>query len=99
MPRAQTTTLEEAIANGSAMLTHPDIDDIAASVRSFLKVDPEIANSLQRVFGYVPQPDIGEQWVVYRDNFLLVIHPDRLARMYERGSGGKYSEIDPVFWR
>lgn len=63
------------------------------------QIEPEIGNALYRVFGYVPQPDQGEQWVVYRDHFLLVIHPERLARVYERGCHGEYREIDPAPWR
>lgn len=52
--------------------------------------------ALRREFGYVPQLSDGESWVVYRDQMLIVIHPDRRPRLYPRGGRGVYSEIEPV---
>lgn len=52
--------------------------------------------SLVETFGYRPDERGGEQWTVYRDEALIVIHPERRPRVYERGCGGIYAEIEPV---
>lgn len=55
----------------------------------------KIRESLRREFGYVPDEKAGEQWVVYQDHTLIVIHYERRPRLYERGCGGVYVEIEP----
>lgn len=58
-------------------------------------MDDEISTALRREFGYVPDEGDGEHWVVYRDNILLVVHPERKPKLFERGCRGSYSEIEP----
>jgi hypothetical protein len=60
-------------------------------------IDVSIANDLRRDFGYVPREEEGEQWCVYQDHTLIVVHPERRPRMYKRGCGGVYYEIEPNF--
>jgi hypothetical protein len=60
----------------------------------------EVAAALLAEFGYVPDERGGEKWVVYHDHSLLVMHPERLIRVYRRGDrGGHFCEIDPTPWR
>jgi hypothetical protein len=56
----------------------------------------EVATALRREFGYVPDEDDGEKWTVYEDYTLIVIHPYRRPRLYKRGCGGSYYEIEPI---
>ena len=54
----------------------------------------DCAAALQREFGYVPDERGGEKWCVFRDQHLIVVHPDRLVRVYRRGHHGDYYEIE-----
>lgn len=60
-------------------------------------MNKEVAASLKREFGYVPDEDQGEKWAVYQDHFLIVIHYDRKPRIYKRGCKGDYYEIEPTY--
>lgn len=55
---------------------------------------PEILRALEEHFGYAPQD--GEKWCVYQDAVLIVIHPDHRPRVYERGGGGEFMELEPI---
>lgn len=57
--------------------------------------DEEVMASLRKTFGYAPNERDGEQWAVYQDHSLIVIHPERRPRIYKRGCGGSYYEIEP----
>ncbi len=59
----------------------------------------EVADALRKEFGYAPQENDGEKWVIYRDCMLIVAHPERRPRIYRRGGSGvhDYTEIDPLF--
>jgi len=63
------------------------------------EMNEECAEALRREFGYIPDTRSGEQWTVYKDHALIVTHPERLIRVYERNHGGVYHEIDPTPWR
>lgn len=52
---------------------------------------------LQREFGYRPDERGGEKWAVYQGRCLIVIHPERRPRLYDRGCGGMFYEIEPHF--
>lgn len=56
----------------------------------------ECAEALKREFGYVPNEEAGEKWVVYQDRALIVVHPERRPRIYRRGYYGDFYEIEPV---
>jgi len=58
--------------------------------------DKEVMAALQRAFGYQPNERDGEKWVVYRDHTLIVCHPERRPRLFERGCAGRYTEIEPI---
>lgn len=60
-----------------------------------MAISEECATALQREFGYVPDEGSGEKWVVWRDHNLIVIHPERLVRVYRRGCCSVYYEIEP----
>lgn len=55
--------------------------------------------ALRRTFGYAPDERDGEQWVVYQDRVLIVIHPERRPRLYKRGAlgAGDYTEVEPLW--
>ena len=57
----------------------------------------EVRDALRREFGYVPDEGDGEKWIVYQDHTLIVIHPERRPRLYKRGCGGSFYEIEPNF--
>jgi len=58
----------------------------------------KVGRALQAEFGYQPREGEGEVWSVWGDGrALIVVHPDRLIRVYRRGRGGMYFEIDPSF--
>lgn len=60
-------------------------------------MDDATSRALRREFGYVPDEKGGEQWVVYRDHTLIVIHPEQKPRLYERGRGHDgFYEIEPL---
>lgn len=59
--------------------------------------EDELFASLQREFGYRPDERNGERWIVFQDHNLIVIHPERRPRIYKRGCGGVYYEIEPDF--
>jgi hypothetical protein len=56
-----------------------------------------VAEALRREFGYCPDERNGEVWTVFQGHTLIVIHPERRPRMYKRGCGGIYYEIEPNF--
>lgn len=51
--------------------------------------------SLRQEFGYAPDERGGERWTVFQNHTLVVIHPERRPRLYKRGCGGLYYEIEP----
>lgn len=53
--------------------------------------------SLKLEFGHRPDEKMGERWIVYQGHSLIVIHPERRPRIYKRGCGGTYYEIEPAF--
>jgi len=53
--------------------------------------------SLRQEFGYRPNEAMGERWIVYQGHSLIVIHPEQRPRIYKRGCGGVYYEIEPNF--
>lgn len=57
----------------------------------------DVKEGLMREFGYVPDERGGEKWAVYQNHTLIVIHPERRPRLYERGCCGSYCEIEPAF--
>lgn len=57
----------------------------------------DTAQSLWGAFGYIPNEAEGEQWTIYQSNSLIVVHADRKPRIYRRGCGGSYCEVDPNF--
>lgn len=57
-------------------------------------MNKDTATSLRNIFGYIPDEAAGEQWTVYRNHTLIVVHPDRLPRIYEHGCAGSFIEID-----
>lgn len=57
----------------------------------------EVAQGLQREFGYVPDESAGERWMVFRNHSLIVIHWKRKPRIYRRHCGGVYYEFEPVW--
>lgn len=61
------------------------------------EMSDEVKQALRREFGYVPDESGGENWTVFRDHSLIVIHPERRPRIYKRGCGGTYYEFEPVF--
>lgn len=62
----------------------------------FKDLDEPVAQALEREFGYVPDEESGEKWAFYGNHSLIVIHHDRKPRIYKRGCGGKYYEIEPM---
>ncbi|MGJ5032295.1 hypothetical protein ACQR1I_36035 [Bradyrhizobium sp. HKCCYLS2038] len=79
-------------------LAETDIDDAAhAAIKAAKEIEPEISAALRREFGYVTDLQDGEQWTVYQNRTLIVIHPERRPRLYKRGCGGVYYEIEPDF--
>lgn len=56
-------------------------------------MEPEIKQALMEEFGYVPDVERGEEWVVYQGVMLIVIHPENKPHLYERGCGGRPVEI------
>lgn len=54
--------------------------------------------ALRETFGYEPDERGGEKWTVYQDRMLIVIHPERRPRLYERGCNGVYFEFEPPPW-
>lgn len=58
-------------------------------------MDDDTKAALRREFGYVPDVSDGEAWAVHQDHTLIVIHPARRPRLYKRGCGGVYYEIEP----
>ncbi|MHB0785610.1 hypothetical protein [Bradyrhizobium sp. 5.13L] len=52
--------------------------------------------ALRRDFGYAPDERGGENWTVYQNQTLIVCHPERRPRLYKRGCGGTFYEIDPI---
>lgn len=63
--------------------------------RDLLEIGTETAASLRQTFGYAPDERGGERWTVFQDHTLIVIHPERRPRMYKRGCGGVFYEIQP----
>lgn len=61
-----------------------------------VRIPHEVEEALRREFGYVPNENEGEKWCVYQDQCLIVIHEYRNPRLYRRGCGGVYYEIDPL---
>lgn len=63
-------------------------------------MEEDILETLRRTFAYAPNKQDGEQWVVYRNDQLLVFHRDRFIKVYRRGAldANDYSEIDPAPW-
>ena len=61
------------------------------------ELDADVAESLGREFGYVPDERNGEKWTVYQDHSLIVVHPHRRPRIYKRGGSGSCYEIEPIF--
>ncbi len=59
-------------------------------------MDDECAAALKREFGYVPEEERGEKWVVYQERALIVVHPERRPRIYRRGGNGVPYEIEPL---
>jgi len=57
----------------------------------------KVMRSLQETFGHRPDERGGEKWTVYQDHSLIVVHPERRPRIYKRGCGGVYYEIEPAF--
>lgn len=55
----------------------------------------DVAAAIERIFGYVPNENIGESWAIYRGQTLIVIHSDRRPRLYKAGGGGVHVELDP----
>ena len=60
-------------------------------------MDADCATALKREFGYVPNEKDGEKWCVYQDHSLIIVHPERRPRIYKRGCGGLYYEIEPNY--
>ena len=60
-----------------------------------IKAGDEALAALKREFGYEPDPHGGEQWIVWRGQCLVVAHPERLIRVYDRGCNGNFREIQP----
>ena len=56
----------------------------------------QTAEHLRQEFGYVPNEHGGEDWTIFQNRVLIVIHPERRPRLYGRGCGGAYSEFDPL---
>lgn len=54
----------------------------------------EVLQGLKRDFGYCPD-ETREKWVIFRDNSLIVVDPDRRPRIYRRGGNGVPVEIEP----
>lgn len=52
-----------------------------------------VLDDLQKTFGYRPNEDDGEKWVVYRDHSLIVTHHDRRPIIFMRG--GVSYQIEP----
>lgn len=71
-----------------------EIEEGAREAR--LEEHKRVMESLHKEFGYRPDEEGGEQWVVYQDRVLVVIHPERRPRIYERRGGGTYYEIEPL---
>ena len=55
----------------------------------------DVAAALDREFGYIPDEQDGEKWCVWQDRVLIVVHPYRKPRLYERGGRGNYVELEP----
>lgn len=56
-----------------------------------------VMDSLYETFGYRPDEQSGENWTVFQDHSLIVIHPERRPRIYKRGCSGLFYEIEPDF--
>lgn len=61
------------------------------------EMHPEVKAALKRLFGYIPNEDDGEKWVVFQSRTLIVVHPERRPRLYRQDGGGVYVEIDPLW--
>ena len=59
--------------------------------------EQNVLDSLEREFGYRPNEKGGEEWCVYQNHSLIVIHPERRPRIFKRGCGGNFYEIEPIF--
>jgi hypothetical protein len=59
----------------------------------------DVRAALKEHFGYAPDEERGEKWVVYQDRVLLVIHPEMRPRIYRRGAIDErdYCEMEPLF--
>lgn len=57
----------------------------------------KVLDALYETFGYRPDEPGGENWTVYQGHSLIVVHPERRPRIYKRGCGGVYYEIEPDF--
>ncbi len=60
-------------------------------------MDDQTRVALKREFGYAPDEAYGEKWVIYKNNFLVVVHPEQRPKVFERGCAGLYFEIEPDF--
>ena len=58
-------------------------------------MDNEVASALQRTFGYVPDEEAGEKWVIYRDHVMVVIHHREKPKIFPEGCRGNFHEIEP----
>lgn len=56
-------------------------------------INEAIKASLKKAFGYDPLPF--EKWVVYKNDWLIVIRADQCPRVYKRHAGGRAYELDP----
>lgn len=61
------------------------------------EIPQEVRTALLDAFGYVPDERGGEKRCVYQDHSLIVVHPERIPRIYKRGCGGLFYEIVPDF--
>ena len=91
---------QEFRANPVTVVHNPDLAGscfpmASAAVQAMPGMEPAVETDLRRVFGYVPDERGGENWTVYQDHTLIVIHPERRPRLYKRGCGGTYYEIEP----
>lgn len=57
--------------------------------------EEKIKAHLLREFGYVLDETSGDQWTTYNDH-LIVIAPERRPRVYRKGCGGTFYEMEPV---